>query len=457
MQSTEIDTWLQFLAHADGRSARVFELGCGNGELARLAKQRNPKLVWIATDRDSVHLDVAKKFVDHIIPWPSSLNESSGFSEPLEVVCLRDGLETLDTRSPFWEWIGQHSADDSRLLCHVANAAHLSNFQKLAAGVLAEISQPNSRLGFTYPTIVKELLDGGWLPELVQNEEETFAADPFLDLLVQATCKLGISEQIAQLNYVRPDFWIHACRSPWRGRQNAAQVPLSIIVPVNRDWQFQWDLLASPGLHEIEVEVIVIRDATSAADVYQRGALKAKYPWRLMMHQDVYIPKGSGRLIVQKLAALSESGLQALPVGFIGMEAIPGSLPVVCRRVGSVVDRTRRYMADESQSALAIDELAVAIHQSSPLVIDEKLGWHLWATDLCLQVITRSNRKGLPIINVPLYHNTVGSYLVPEAYVDSGCYLLDKYPQLRDIPTVFGNLNYAANGDKRFDSPLRMA
>jgi SAM-dependent methyltransferase len=457
MPSTEIENWLQFLAQWDGRPGRVFELGCGNGDLARLAKQRNPQLVWFATDRDSASLDLAQKSVDQIIPWPSRLDNTSGPSELFDVVCLRDGLETLEIRSPFWEWIGRHTTDDSRLLCHVANAAHLSVFQKLATGVLSEISQPNARLGFTYPTIVKELLDGGWLPQLVQGDEVTFAADPFLDSLVQATCKLGISDQIAQLNYALPDFWIEACRSPWSFPQKASQVPISIIVPVNREWQFQWDLLASPGLREIEVEVIVIREATSAADVYQRGALKAKYPWRLMVHQDVYIPKGSGRLIAQKLSKHGESGLQALPVGFIGMEAIPGTAPTVCRRVGSIIDRTRRYMAEESQSALAIDELAVAMHQTSPLAIDAKLGWHLWATDLCLQAITRSDRQGLPIINVPLYHNTVGSYQVPEAYVDSGCYLLDKYPQMRDIPTVFGNLSYAANGDKRFDSPLRMA
>ncbi len=95
-------------------------------------------------------------------------------------------------------------------------------------------------------------------------------------------------------------------------------------------------------------------------------------------------------------------------VGFIGVEAVPNSSPILCRRVGSVIDRTRRYIHEESESAVALDELAIAIHQSSPLQIDPKLGWHLWATDLCLQVTANRLRTGLPIINVPLYHNTIG-------------------------------------------------
>jgi Glycosyltransferase like family/Methyltransferase domain len=455
MQSTELNKWLQFLAKFEDQPVRVFELGCGDGELAYLAKQRNPHLIWWATDRNSMQLKAAKGKVDHIVDWPDKDSLLPSHTDPFTIICLRDGLEVMEDRNRFWDWLGRHSSSHSRLLCHVVNAAHLSIFQKLAAGVLAEISQPESRLGFTYPTITKEMLDGGWMPNLIQGDEVSYAPDPFLDELVKAACKLGISEQQSQINFVRPEFWIEACRSPWSHRVGATQAPVSIIVPVNRDWQFQWDLLASPGLREMEVEVIVIRDATSAADVYQRGTQKAKHPWRLMLHQDVYIPKGSGHLIAQKLAQLSQAGLEALPVGFIGVESVPGSSPILCRRVGSVIDRTRRYIYQESESAVAIDELAIAIHTSSPWEIDEKLGWHLWATDLCLQVTTKNHRKGLPIINVPLYHNTIGSYQTPEAYVDSGCYLLDKYPQLRDIPTVFGNLGYASNGDKRFDSPLR--
>ncbi len=60
------------------------------------------------------------------------------------------------------------------------NAAHLSIFQKLAAGVLAEISRPESNLGFTYPTITKELLDGGWMPNLIQGENVSYAPIRFL-------------------------------------------------------------------------------------------------------------------------------------------------------------------------------------------------------------------------------------------------------------------------------------
>jgi hypothetical protein len=64
----------------------------------------------------------------------------------------------------------------------------------------------------------------------------------------------------------------------------------SVIVPVNRPWQFSLNIERSPGLKEVGAEIITVHGAASAAEAYATGASKAVHPWRLMVHQDVYFP-----------------------------------------------------------------------------------------------------------------------------------------------------------------------
>jgi hypothetical protein len=90
------------------------------------------------------------------------------------------------------------------------------------------------------------------------------------------------------------------------------------------------------------------------------------------------------------------------------------------------------------------------------LAIDPKLGWHLWATDLCLQAKYVAGLSGAAVLDVPIFHNTVGPYQVPLDFFRSGSYLLDKYPQQTDIPTICGHLIRGPDGSKRLEEPVRI-
>jgi hypothetical protein len=72
------------------------------------------------------------------------------------------------------------------------------------------------------------------------------------------------------------------------------------------------------------------------------------------------------------------------------------------------------------------------------VAIDAALGWHLWATDLCLQA--RARRGAAHILEVPLFHNSTTAYVLPDAFHASAQRLLDKYPGLDRVPTLCGEL-----------------
>ena len=130
----------------------------------------------------------------------------------------------------------------------------------------------------------------------------------------------------------------------------------------------------------------------------------------------------------------------AAPVGFAGLAAAGEGV----RHAGMVVDRTSLFHHAATDAAVSIDEFAVALHRDAACAIDPALGWHLWATDLCLQARARTGRPAARIVDVPLFHNSTTGYTLPEAFHASGQVLLDKHPQLTSVPTLCGELERLA-------------
>ena len=75
-----------------------------------------------------------------------------------------------------------------------------------------------------------------------------------------------------------------------------------------------------------------------------------------------------------------------------------------------------RWVRGGSAAALSIDEFAVALHRDATVAIDATLGWHLWATDLCLQAEQQHGRAVAQILQVPLFHNSTNDYRLPPAF-----------------------------------------
>jgi hypothetical protein len=223
-------------------------------------------------------------------------------------------------------------------------------------------------------------------------------------------------------------------------RGQGPSAPISVIVPVNRPWQYELNIARSPGLKEIDAEIIPVQGADCAASAYAFARQRARHAWHLLVHQDVYFPVGSGFALARQLGALEAAARTRGPVGFAGLAA-SGRGDAGVRHAGMVIDRTNLFHHPGSDAALSIDEFAVALHRNAAVSIDRTLGWHLWGTDLCLQARASCEpRDQACILETPLFHNSSTAWQLPEAFHASAQMLLDKYPALERIPTLCGEL-----------------
>jgi SAM-dependent methyltransferase len=460
MQNNLTSKWLECIGQIGCEPARVLQIGRDDGLLESHFRERQSNLVWqrAALPTKASGISSAREESTCLLDWDGEnfyRLKSNDDAQRFDLILLDDTYcRFRDPKKILWV-LNDLLAEGGSLLTHLPNAQHFSQVQSALVGNWPP-SPKQSNHGVAIPELVKNFLDAGWLPDLLNCQWYDIANDPTGFILVEAACKLGVSEEMAKLQLGRLDFWVHAVKSGKLAQVSGPSMPLSVIVPVTRDWQLECNLLASPGLKEIDAEIIVVRGASSAADAYQQGSAQAKHDWRLFIHQDVYIPVGSGQQIAKKIAQHAISGKPVFAAGFLGLEAVQGTEPVECRYSGCVIDRTRKYAYNEIQHAISLDEFAVIMHRANPIQIDPNLGWHLWATDLCLQAKFGFPSLSTPVLSVPIFHNTVGQYTVPKEFFMSGVYLLDKYPSLNDLPAVCGNLIRDSFGNKRFEEPVRL-
>ena len=206
---------------------------------------------------------------------------------------------------------------------------------------------------------------------------------------------------------------------------------IAVIIAVNDNEKFRDNVVASPGLRG--VDVIPVYHARSAADAFYTGKAQTAADWILYCHQDVYFPEGSGPQIATIVATIPESEARSTLIGFVGVNAER-------QLVGLVYDRPTNIGGNwldgpESQAAHSIDELAVILHRDSDYRLDPALGWHLWATDLCLQALDRGH-SGARVIRLPIVHNSTSPCSLPPAFLASAQVLFAKYPQRDHVLTL---------------------
>lgn len=435
---------LKLLAAIPREARRVLELGCANGRLGQRFKELHPGVTWWGVDIAQEAVTAASAHLDRVFKLNLDTDDLAVLEGGFDVIVIGDLLEHLHDPVKTLEKLYDLSAPGAQIVCCLPNMAHLSVIERLVAGDISYdqmglLDQTHTRF-FSPSSAFKTFLDGGWLPHLQDQYRVEVPQTHFAARIVEAAQALGLPEETAKRNLGLYQM-ILVCKK-WSMEallKPGPNAPISIIVPVNRPWQYELNVARSPGLREINAEIIALQGADSAAAAYQAGAQRASHAWRVMVHQDVYFPTGSGFALARQLALLEQAGRTAAPVGFAGLEDVASPQALV-RYAGMVIDRTALFSHPGSDGALSIDEFAVALHRDSPLSIDPALGWHLWGTDLCLQAEARAQRPMAQILEVPLFHNSTTGYALPDVYYESAQRLLDKYPQLDRIPTLCGEI-----------------
>jgi 2-polyprenyl-3-methyl-5-hydroxy-6-metoxy-1,4-benzoquinol methylase len=435
----------KLLAAIPADAKRVLELGCANGRLGQRFKELHPGVTWWGVEMSAEAAATAAQHLDRVVQFDLDRADLAQLEGGFDTIVIGDLLEHVRDPARLLESLYDLATADAQIVCCLPNMAHLSVIERLVAGDISYDSMgllDQTHVRFYSPaSAFKTFLDAGWLPSMPDQYRVEPPQTHFAAKIVEAAELLGVPMETALRTFGCYQMII-VCRK-WAMealRGSGPVAPISVIVPVNRVWQYELNIARSPGLKEIGAEIVTVQGASSAAAAYTFGTQKARHAWHLIAHQDVYFPVGSGLALARQLGALEAAGRTRAPVGFAGL-ADSGNGDGSVRHAGMVIDRTTLFSHRGSDAALSIDEFAVALHRDAAVSIDSELGWHLWATDLCLQAMAGGNpRDAATILETPLFHNSTTAWSLPEAFNASAQKLLDKYPQLARIPTLCGEL-----------------
>jgi SAM-dependent methyltransferase len=212
---------------------------------------------------------------------------------------------------------------------------------------------------------------------------------------------------------------------------------VAVVVPCTRQDQFEANVQRSPGLLEFDARIVQVWDAASPADAVEQALPHcAGAEWILLCHQDVYFAKGFAAHLASVLDDIAPAQRRHVLVGFAGLGVDDRG---VVAPAGFVIDRLHCFDHEASLRAVSIDELALVFAADSVHRIDPALGWHLWATDLCLSAITQ-HRVFPRIVRAPLFHNSENDHTLPDAFHASARVLAAKHAAWGPIATLCGTI-----------------
>jgi len=346
------------------------------------------------------------------------------------------------------------AAEGAVLLAAVENRATLAMLQRwLEADLSDDADGPLARAHLRHgspASFYKLLLDSGWLP----CEAAATAAPPVDPAFAAAALALadsvGVPAATASRQLGTDLLAVRATRdggfpaslcSEREDEVDATEAALfDVVVPVTRETQLRLNVDQSPGLAEVEARVVAWRRASSAAAALEGAKAHVEADWILFCHQDVYFPAGFGRRLNELLAGISAEERPRTLIGFAGMAVAAdrqGYAPA-----GLVIDRRACFNHAGSSEVVSIDELAIVVARESLHRIDPALGWHLWATDLCLGAIGE-HRVFPRIVRLPLFHNSSNDHRLPLAFRTSAALLAAKHPEFGAIATLCGTIDAA--------------
>lgn len=404
---------------------RVLALGCGTDELGKAYTARHPDCQWVGVDGDACH----------------ALQNING---PFDLIVV-NRLERLPQAATVLADLGALLMPGAEMFVLAENHARLSTMAHLieadlSTGQAATPSDTDS-MDLAHPrfqspsSIYKLLMDAGWMPTLADSLPDDRTDDRMAAAARYMGDVLGVPQGCADRVQRMKHLVIRAKRTFDDAVPRSSQALFDVVVPTTKEQQLRVNVEQSPGLSEVQARIISYRHAASPAEALNESLRHVQSDWVLLCHQDVYLPKGFGQRLNALLAAIPADERPSTLLGFMGMGV--NRQTEQAEPAGFVIDRLNWADQAASDAAVSLDELAIVVARDSIHRIDPLIGWHLWATDLCLTSVC-THRVFPRIVRMPIFHNSQSGWSLPDAFFDSAEYLLQKHPAFDTIHTLCG-------------------
>jgi hypothetical protein len=370
----------------------------------------------------------------------------AGLSDPFDLIVLDQGLDPFDDPAALLHALRNLAHAQTTLALNLAHDTSLAMLQRFVEadltdsddGMLAGKALRHRSLA----SVTKLLMDSGWMPTLADAVWDEPRNDSVTQSALALAASVGVPATTALRQWRMQRAIVHA-RAPFDTLRIASRAAanFAVVVPTTRDAQLRVNVECSPGLKEVDARVISVRRAASAADAWQHAITHVQEDWVLLCHQDVYFAHSFGTRLAGLLDTIPSRQRSRTLIGFAGV-----GVNIATRgyeHAGFVIDRSSRFDNPASDKVVSIDELALVLPRDSLLRIDPALGWHLWATDLCLQAVC-SHQFFPRIVRLPLFHNSHTDHQLPAAFHASAATLTGKYPDFGPIHTLCGVIGQRA-------------
>jgi SAM-dependent methyltransferase len=433
----------RLLAAVPSHAMRVLEVGCAGGRLGEALKARVPARHVAGVELDEPAATIARGRLDEV--FVLDVQAATPPLPPGSVDCMLFGdvLEHLVDPEDVLRRFRPLLADDGLVLVSLPNVQHYSIIKQLLRGDFAY--EPSGLLDathlrfFTYASFVKLLLDAGFLPR-IGDRTRPGDADGFVKAAAPLLQFCGVHPDSAVAPMDTYQYVIEARKLPDPPDEIR---PITFVACVNDDPLLEANLLRSPCLAPgTPHEILLMRDQRSAADGLHAALEQARHDLVVLVHQDVYLPRGwDARLLAQ----LEEAERRLGPIGVAGAFGYTfreGADRAAGTKtsIGRVCDRHLLWDMPTPLPAPAdgLDEIVLVLPRDTPLRLDPSLGFHLYGADLCLAA--RDRGLAVVVLDAPCLHNSLFAHL-PEGFHDARELLLKKWPGVRPLYSSMGRLD----------------
>ncbi|WP_130470536.1 glycosyltransferase [Candidatus Magnetaquicoccus inordinatus] len=391
-------------------------------DFVNLISVKAKHVLVLSLDAALIIQEVQKKFPDavfHLLDLPpfaetitaqQLVSDSQGNSLPIgryDCIIVSGLIERLYSPSSILKSLAAFLNREGKLYCSVKNIQYHGIMEQIACGdfqytrsVLVDHQQIRF---YTYASFIKLMLDSGWI-----SGKHCFSINKIDSDFVKAIrdyYKLRKFNEPLMTEYLSIYEFFFECTL---NEDYFAELPppfkISFVVAVNNKRIFNDYLLSSPVLQKGHPhQLIPILEPRTAADAIATGLHYAVNDFIVYLHQDVYLPEGWDRMFCHKVRQADQ---QIADIGIYGVYGV-NSASERPYSSGYVLDRVlfhnSRIFPYEVHS---LDECLFAFRKSGYPGTDPKLGFHLYATDLCCAY--RDKGQKAVVIAAICYHNSMG-------------------------------------------------